>query len=138
MTFVDPIRARDVGPYAFREHFEGGSGSAFTISSVMTTREGWYKTRPYVTFQFDVGDGAPFVLGEDIRLGSRVSCERRGVIYTDQIYGIKRSGSRTTSGRPVIAFGDDAKDQDPFARGMSSIANVANFAAMLAGSGDMF
>jgi hypothetical protein len=138
MRFVDPIRSQQVGPYAFREHFETGSGSAFTVSSIMTTREGWFKTRPYVTFQFDVADGAPFVLGEDIRLGSRVSCERKGVIYTDQIYGIKRTGSRTQSGRPVIAFGDDAKDQDPFARGMSTVAHVANFAAMLAGSGDMF
>jgi hypothetical protein len=138
MNFVDPIRANMVGPYAFREHFETGSGSAFTISSVMTTREGWFKTRPYISFQFDVGDGSPFKLGEDIRLGSRVSAERKGVIYTDQIYGITRQGSRTSSGRPVIAFGDDAKDQDPFARGMATVAHVANFAAMLAGSGDMF
>jgi hypothetical protein len=104
----------------------------------MTTREGWYKTRPYITFQFDVGDGAPFKLGEDIRMGSRVSCERKGVIYTDQIYGIKRSGNRSSSGRPVIAFGDNSKDEDAFARGMSTLSHVANFAAMLAGSGDMF
>jgi hypothetical protein len=138
INFVDPIRANAVGPYAFREHFETGSGSAFTVSSVMTLREGWFKTRPYVTFEFDVGDGAPFKLGEDIRLGSRVSCERRGIVYTDQIYGIKRTGSRKESGRPVIAFGDNAKDKDPFARGMATVAHVANFAAMLAGSGDMF
>ena len=59
-------------------------------------------------------------------------------MYTDQIYGIKRTGSRTQTGRPVIAFGDDAKDQDPFARGMATVAHVANFVAMLAGSGDMF
>lgn len=138
IKFVDPRRSAAVGPYAFREHFETGSGSAFTINSIMTLREGLFNTRPYTSFKFDVGDGSPFVLGEDIRLGSRVSAERRGVIYTDQILAVRRAGDRNSSGRPVISFGDDSKEEDPFARGMSTVANVANFAAMLAGSGDMF
>lgn len=137
-NFIDPRRSSQVGSYAFREHFETGSGTAFTISSVFTHREGHFKTRPYTSFKFDVGDGAPFVLGEDIRLGSRVSAERRGVIYTDQIMAIKRSGDRNSSGRPVISFGDDSKEDDPVARGIATISNVANFAALLAGSGEMF
>lgn len=136
--FVDPRRSAIVGPYAFREHFETGSGSAFTINSVFTLREGHYKTRPYTSFKFDVADGAPYVLGEDIRLGSRVSAERRGVVYTDQILAIKRSGDRNSSGRPVISFGDDSQEEDPLARGIATIGNVANFVALLAGSGDMF
>ncbi|OKH70823.1 hypothetical protein EB72_24830 [Mycobacterium sp. SWH-M1] len=138
IRFVDPRRSSQVGSYAYREHFETGSGSAFTINSVFTLREGLFKTRPFTSFKFDVGDGAPYVLGEDIRLGSRVSAERRGVIYTDQIMAIKRSGDRNSSGRPVISFGDDSKEDDPVARGISTIGNVANFAALLAGSGDMF
>lgn len=138
ISMTDPRRSAAVGPYAFREHFETGSGSAFTINSIMTIREGLHKTRPYTSFKFDVGDGAPYVLGEDIRLGSRVSAERRGVTYTDQIMAIRRSGNRNSSGRPVISFGDDSKEEDAFARGMATVANVANFAALLAGSGDMF
>ncbi|WP_374159072.1 hypothetical protein ACEWX3_07570 [Mycobacterium sp. G7A2] len=138
IPFTDPRRSAQVGPYAFREHFETGSGSAFTINSTFTLREGWYKTRPYTSFKFDVGDGAPYVLGEDIRLGSRVAAERRGVVYTDQILAIRRSGDRNSSGRPVISFGDDSAEEDPLARGIATIANVANFAALLAGSGDMF
>lgn len=138
MPFVDPRRSGAAGPYARNEYFETGSGSAFTISSVQTIREGWWKTRPYTSFKFDVGDGAPFVIGEDIRLGSRVSAERKGVVYTDQIMAIKRQGDRNTSGRPVISFGDDSREEDPVARGFAAIGNVANFAALLAGSGDMF
>lgn len=136
--YIDPRRTALVGPYAFREHFETGSGTAFTISSVFTLREGHHKTRPYVSFKFDVGDGAPFVLGEDIRLGSRVSAEENGVLYTDQIMAIRRSGDRNSSGRPVISFGDDSKEDDPVARGIATIGNVANFAALLAGSGEMY
>lgn len=138
MPFVDPRRSAAVGSYARNEHFESPGGSAFTLSSVQTARAGWYATRPYTSFKFDVGDGAPFVLGEDIRLGSRVSAERRGVIYTDQIMAIKRRGDRNSSGRPVLSFGDDSREEDPVAQGFAAISNVANFAAMLAGSGEMF
>lgn len=138
MPFVDPRRSAAVGSYARNEHFESPGGSAFTLSSVQTARQGWWATRPYTSFKFDVGDGAPFVLGEDIGLGSRVSAERRGVIYTDQIMAIKRKGDRNSSGRPVISFGDDSREEDPVAQGFAAIQNVANFAAMIAGSGEMF
>lgn len=139
ISFMDPRRSAEVGPYGFNEYFETGSGSAFTINSVMTLREGWWKTRPYTSFKFDVGDGSPYeVSSRELRLGSRCAAERRGVLYTDQIMAIKRVGSRTESGRPVVSFGDDSREEDPVARGFSAIANVANFAALLAGSGDMF
>lgn len=138
MPFVDPRRSAAVGDYA-RNEFKGeGSGSAFTVNSVQDARKAWWDTRPYVSFKFDVGDGAPYVLGEDIHLGSRVSAERRGVIYTDQILAVKRSGDRNSSGRPVISFGDDSREEDPVARAFATIGSVANFAAMLGGSGDMF
>lgn len=132
MPFVDPRRSAAVGPYARNEHFEQGSG--FTISSIMSARQGWWATRPYTSMKFDIDDSL-YRIGEDIGLGSRVSAERKGVIYTDQIMAIKRTGDRNTSGRPVISFGDDSREEDPVAQGFAAIANVANFAAMLAGSG---
>jgi hypothetical protein len=138
MRFTDPGRSSQVGPYAFNEHFETGSGSAYTISSIMTLREGHWKTRPYTSVKFDVSDNAPYVLGQDIHLGSRVSAEIRGIIYTDQIMAIKRQGDRNTSGRPIISFGDDSREEDPVARGFAAIGNVAAFSALLAGSGEIF
>jgi hypothetical protein len=138
INYIDPARSGMVGSYAFREHFETGSGSAFTVNSVMTLREGWWKTRPYINFTFDINDASPYALGQDIRLGSRVSVERRGIVYTDQILGILYQGNRTDTSRRQITVGDPRLNEDPFARGVTAIANVANFAAMLAGSGDMF
>lgn len=135
MPFVDPRRSAAAGIYCRNEHFEQGSG--FTISSIMTARQGWWKTRPYTSMKFDIDDSL-YKLGEDIRLGSRVSAERKGVIYTDQIMAIKRRGDRNSSGRPVISFGDDSREEDPVAQGFAAIANIANFAAMIVGSGDMF
>ncbi|WP_235631152.1 hypothetical protein [Mycobacteroides abscessus] len=138
MIYTDPIRSMNAGPYAFREHYQQGSGSAFTVNSVQDARAGWFATRPYTSIKFDVGDGAPFVIGEDIRLGSRVSAEIRGIVYTDQIMAIKRQGDRKTSGRPMLSFGDDSREEDPMAQGFATIANLTNFAATIAGSGDMF
>jgi hypothetical protein len=85
-----------------------------------------------------VGDGLPYVLGEDFSLGDRVSAEIRGVIYTDQILAIKASGDRTSSGRPIISFGDDSREEDPLARAFRTIGEIANWTAMLASAGDMF
>jgi hypothetical protein len=51
---------------------------------------------------------------------------------------IKRKGDRESSNRPLISFGDDSREEDPVAQGFAAISNVANFAAMIAGSGDMF
>jgi hypothetical protein len=134
MPFVDPRRSAAAGAYARNEHFEQGSG--FTISSIMSARQGWWATRPYTSMKFDIDDSL-YRIGEDIRLGSRVSAERKGITYTDQIMAIKRRGDRDSSGRPMISFGDDSREEDPVAQGFAAIANVANFAAMLAGSGTL-
>ena len=87
--------------------------------------------------KFDIDDTL-YPIGQDIWLGSRVSAERKGVVYTDQIMAIKRRGDRDSSGRPMISFGDDSREEDPVAQGFAAIANVAQFAAMIVGSGDMF
>jgi hypothetical protein len=51
---------------------------------------------------------------------------------------IKRTGDRNSSGRPVISFGDDSREEDPVAQGFAAIANVVNFASAIAGSGSVF
>ena len=137
MPFVDPVRSAMVGSYARNEHFEQPGGTAFTMSSVMTARQGWWATRPYTSMKFDIDDSL-YKIGEDIHLGSRVAAERKGVLYTDQIMAIKRTGDRNSSGRPVISFGDDSREEDPVAQGFAAIASVVNFAAAIAGSGSVF
>jgi hypothetical protein len=94
--------------------------------------------KAYTSMKFDVGDGQPYILGQDFWLGDRVSAEIRGVVYTDQITAIRAAGARDEVGRPEISFGDDEREEDPVARGFRTISNVANFAALLAGSGDLF
>lgn len=136
--FVNPLRSAKAGSYAFREYFKQGSGSAYTLNAIQDLAAGDAEMKAYTSMKFDVGDGQPYVLGEDFWLGDRVSAEIRGVVYTDNIMAIKAEGDRDSAGRPVVSFGDDQREEDPVARGFRTISNVANFAALLAGSGDLF
>lgn len=137
IRYVNPERASKAGSYAFNEWFEPGSGSAFTINSIQSLSAGDYKMKAYGAMKFDVGD-TPWVFGQDYRLGWRVAAEIRGVTYTDQVLAAKGAGSRNESGRTVVSFGDDSREEDPVARAFRTIGNVANYGALLAGSGDLF
>jgi hypothetical protein len=136
--FTNPIRSAMAGPYAFREYFNQGHGSAYTVNAIGDLASGDAQMKAYRSMKFDIGDGQPYVLGEDFWLGDRVQAEIRGVVYTDQIMGIRAGGDRTSAGRPEVSFGDDTREEDPIARGFRTISNVANFVGLLAGSGDLF
>ncbi len=136
--FVNPIRSAKAGSYAFREYFHQGHGTAYVINAIQDLASGDYAMKAYRSMKFDVGDGQPYVLGEDFWLGDRVSAEVRSVVYTDQIMAVRAEGDRTSSGRPTVSFGDDSREEDPIARGFRTIGNVANFASMIAGSGELF
>jgi hypothetical protein len=135
--YINPLRSADAGSYAFREYFEQGAGSAYTINGIQSLAEGDFKMRAYAAMKFDVGI-APIVWGEDFVLGDRLMAEIRGVYYVDQILAVRAQGSRTESGRPMVSFGDDTRNEDPVARAFRSISNVGNFAEMLATGGDIF
>ncbi|WP_224112660.1 Gp37-like protein [Mycobacterium avium] len=137
IRFTNPLRSSDAGPYAFREYFEQGSGSAYTINSVQSLAEGDYKMRAYASMKFDVGI-SPLEWGTDFVLGDRVMAEIRGVYYVDQIMSVRSTGSRSESGRPAVSFGDDTREEDPVAQAFRTIGNVSNFAQLLATGGDVF
>lgn len=136
--FVNPLRSAKTGSYAFREYFHQGSGSAYTLNAWQDLASGDRAMKPYTSMKFDVTDGQPYVLGEDFWLGDRVSAEIRGVTYTNNIMALRAEGDRSTAGRITMSFGDDEREEDPVARGFRAIGNVANFAGLLAGSGDLF
>lgn len=136
--YVNPLRSSKAGSYAFREYFHQGHGSAYTVNAIQDLAAGDAAMKAYRSQKFDVGYGQPYILGEDYWLGDRVAAEIRGVTYTENVWAIRAEGSRTSVGRPVISFGDDTREEDPVARGFRTMSNIANFAALLAGSGDLF
>jgi hypothetical protein len=138
IQITDPVRASRSGPYGYLEHFEQGSGSAWTISSALTLREGHYKTRPYQAFQVSIRNGGQYTLYYDFDLGTRCHFEIDGVLHTDQVTAIKLHYDQGTPKTFDISIGDDRESENPMASAMRSLGNLWNSVGLLFGSGSMF
>ena len=138
IRFTDPIRELRVGEYGYLEHFEQGSGSAYTVSSVMTLRQGHWKTRPYQAFKVQVRNGFPHRLYYDFDLGTRCLFEIDGLLYTDQVTAIKLHYDDKTPKTFDLSIGDDGEQEDPVARVARGVTTIWSAIGVLFGSADLF
>ena len=136
--FTDPIRALYGGDVAWQEHFEKGSGTAYTLASVLTLRDGNFKTRAFAAFKADAVDGYPWIADYDYFLGDRVGFEENGIIYVDNVYGMKREWSWDKPLTVSLKIGEDKHKSDPFAAAFKTIGNVYSLISEVAGEGTIF
>lgn len=136
--FTDPIRALWAGDMAFQEHFEQGSGTAYTLSSILTLRSGFWKTRPWASFRATALNGQPWVCYADYNLGDRLGFEHEGIIYVDNVYGIRWDWDWNKSIGVTLKIGEDKQKGDPFGAAFRTIANVYKFVSQIAGEGTLF
>ena len=135
--FTDPVRALYGGDMAFQEHFERGSGTAYTLSSILTLRSGNWKTRAWASFSA-VTLNHPWIAGYDYHVGDRVGFEQDGIIYVDNVYGIKREWDWQRPLTITCKIGDGRGKDDPFGAAFKTIANMYSFVSALAGEGTLF
>lgn len=138
MRFTDPRRVTGVGTHAFLEFFESGSGSAYTMSGVVSLRQGHWKTRPYTGFKTNVVNGRPHLVNHDFVLGDRLGFELGDIIHTDQCSAIKFEYDESTPMQYALSIGSDGEEEDPVARGLRTLQGMWGVVGMLLGSGDMF
>lgn len=139
IRFTDPSRAISGSDYGYLEHFEQGSGSAYTVSSILTIREGLWKTRAYQAFKVSIrNNGHPNALYYDFDLGDRCLFQIDGTLYTDQVSAIKLHYDRDTPKTFDISIGDDTESESPIASLTRTAATFWNAIGMLFGSGDLF
>ena len=136
--FTDPVRALYGGDMAFQEHFERGSGTAYTLSSILTLRSGNWKTRAWASFSAVTLNGHPWIAGYDYHVGDRVGFEQDGIIYVDNVYGIKREWDWQRPLTITCKIGDGRGKDDPFGAAFKTIANMYSFVSALAGEGTLF
>ena len=136
--FTDPIRALYAGDVSWQEHFERGSGQAYTLSSVLTLRSGDWKTRPFTAFQAEAINGHPWIADVDYNLGDRVGFEQDGVIFVDNVYALKRTWDWQRPLTVNCKIGEDHQKGDPFAAAFKTISNLYSFIGQLAGEGTLF
>lgn len=138
IQITDPIRASRAGSYGYLEHFEQGSGTAWTISSALTLREGHFKTRPYQGFKVQIRNGGAHSLYYDFDLGTRCHFEIDGIMHTDQVTALKLHYDQKTPKTFDLSIGDDRESENPVAAATRSLANLWNAVGILFGSGDLF
>lgn len=133
--WTDPKRVINGGIYAFLEHKEDGSGTAYTVSGLITMRMGSWKTRPHTACMVSVVNGYPWLVYDDFDLGDRVAFEIAGILFTDQVSGIKWSYSDSQALKCDLSIGTDSDEEDPFARGLRAIQAVWGVVGMILGDG---
>ncbi len=138
IQITDPFRQMRSGPYGYLEHFEQGSGTAWTISSTLTLRDGHFKTRAYQGFKVSIRNGGQHVLHHDFDLGDRVLFEIDRILHTDQVTAVKLRYDETTPKTHDLTVGDDRETENPMAAATRSLANLWNAVGVLFGSGDLF
>lgn len=136
--FTDPVRAIRMGDFGFLEHFERGSGSAYTMSGVLDLRNGHWKTRAYTSFKTSVRNGAPYLVGTDFTLGDRLGFQMANVIHVDQCTSITYSWDRATPITVQLSIGRGNEEEDPVAKATRTLAAVWNTFGMFMGSSDLF
>lgn len=137
MRHTDVIRVLRSGPYGYLDHFESGAGSAYTVSSTLSLRQGLWKTRPYQSFKVQVHNGRPHTLYYDFDLGDEMLFEIDGILYRDQLSAIRLHYDENTPKTYDLSIGDDTEMQDPLAGVVSNVQMLWNGVALAFGSADL-
>lgn len=132
------VRELYCGDMGFLEHWEAGTGTAYVVSGILSLRDGTWKTRPWDSFKVNVKNGFPYLLDIDYTLGDRMGFNIAQALYVDQLYGYKRSYSRSDALKIELQIGSGQQEQDPLFQATNSLAAVWNMFGMYMGSSQLF
>lgn len=135
--YTDPLRALVTGDLGYLESFERGN-SAYTISAILTLRQGNWKTRAFRSFKTSIRQSAPYIIYYDIMLNDRVGFEQDGILYVDQAHAIKYEYDRNKPITFTVSVGDDTKDQDPFSQGIKALQGLGALIGAVIGGDTLF
>lgn len=136
--FTDPIRAIYMGDMAFLEHFESGSGTAYTISGEIALANGRWKTRAHTSFKTSVRNGPKWLFNTDYTLGDRLGFMMANAIYVDQCSGYRLSYNETQPLTLDLTIGTDHADGDPMTQVTTALASAWNLVGAFMGSSELF
>lgn len=121
MSVKNPLRTRRLGWDHYYERFQDGADKAYTLSSIIALRTGFYETRERTFHKMDIQDGAPYLVGDNGQghffLGDRVGGEipgaKDGRVVVEQVSSIVLSQSAESPHEWQISTGDLETDNDP-------------------------
>jgi hypothetical protein len=145
--YSDPIRELWCGDMGFLEEMQTGTGTAYTVSGVLSLRAGDWKTRAYTSYKTTVRNAAPYFVGFgaagpdtlfDYGIGDRIGFQMANVIYTDQASVINMSWDVNTPVNYEVGIGTDSHEIDPVAQAVRAIAGIWNTFGVFAGAQNLF
>lgn len=139
MRYTDPLREIAAGDMGYLEYFtQEGGGTAYTISSALTTRQGHWKTRPYQSFKVSIWNRRPYTVYYDFDLGTRALFEIDGLLYTDQFTAIRMHYDEDTPKTFDVTIGTGTEQEDPMGQAVRTIQTMWSAVGTLFGSNDLF
>lgn len=123
-------RAQNSGWSRYHEYFQEGAGKAYTISSLMVLRAGFWATKTTLSNKITISNQAPFLIGDreghwflDDRIGFNLQDDPTGRIWVDRARKIELK--RDEDGKQWVAtVGDDRMLQDPAVRSWGRIEQL--------------
>lgn len=121
MSVRNPLRTRKLGWDHYLENFEDGADKAYTLSSLIALRSGFFKTRERTAHTMNIQDGAPYLVGDTgqghfflgDRVGGEIPGSKEGRVVVEQVSSIVLTQSAEQPHQWEITTGDEETDQDP-------------------------
>ncbi|MFI6168851.1 phage tail protein [Nocardia sp. NPDC051052] len=131
ISINNPLRAKALGWSHYREHFQRGADRAYTLSSLIALRAGYYATRGFHSHKLTIADGSPYYIGENgrghfflgDRIGASIAGGPPGKVFVDRVTELELSWKRGQAPAWAITVGQDA-DTDPFAKVLQHIQTI--------------
>jgi hypothetical protein len=125
-------RAQNSGWERLFEYFQqmGGASQAYTVSSLMGIRAGFWATKTTVSWRAQVADGMPWLVGDRGKghffLDDRVGLVLKGdeKIHMDRCRKLDLAWSADAPPEWAINIGDDRALQDPAQRAFAKIERL--------------
>ncbi len=126
-------RSSTAGWSRYFEYFQDGADKAYTLSSLMVLRAGFWATRTWFSHEIHLLDSLPYMLGDrgqghmwlSDRIGCTVPGDPLGTIHLDRISKVALSWDEAQFAPDwTITIGDDKKNVDPLVAVMERIESI--------------
>ena len=131
-TVKSPLRTRQLGWSHYYENFASGGDKAYTLSSLLAIRAEFWRTRQRVSHSMQIGDAAPYLIGENgqghfflgDRVGGEVPGAPDGYTVVEQVKELKLAWGADAPHEWEITVGDPNDVEDPVEHALERIREV--------------
>lgn len=132
LSVKSTARATNSGWSRYFEYFQDGADKAYTLSSLMVLRSGFWATKTWFTHELAIDDAAPFLVGDNgqghfflgDRIGATIPGDLTGEVYVDRVRKITLAWDRDIHPEWMPVIGDNRALQDPAQRAMELIEEI--------------